>query len=59
MEPPLQVDLSGLRVIVTGSTKGIGRAVARKLSASGAEVAVNGRKAADVTDHRFAPMAAS
>jgi NAD(P)-dependent dehydrogenase (short-subunit alcohol dehydrogenase family) len=44
----MQVDLSGLRALVTGSTKGIGFAAARKLAASGAEVAVNGRKAADV-----------
>jgi NAD(P)-dependent dehydrogenase (short-subunit alcohol dehydrogenase family) len=38
----MQVDLSGLRALVTGSTKGIGFAVAQKLAASGAEVAVNG-----------------
>ena len=44
----MQVDLSGLRALVTGSTKGIGFAVAQKLAASGAAVAVNGRKAADV-----------
>ena len=33
----MQVDLSGLRALVTGSTKGIGFAVAQKLAASGAE----------------------
>jgi NAD(P)-dependent dehydrogenase (short-subunit alcohol dehydrogenase family) len=44
----MQVDLSGLRALVTGSTKGIGFAVARKLADSGAEVAINGRKAGDV-----------
>jgi len=44
----MQVDLSELRALVTGSTKGIGFAIAQKLAASGAAVAVNGRKAADV-----------
>jgi len=44
----MQVDLSGLRALVTGSTKGIGRAIAQELAANGAEVVINGRKATDV-----------
>jgi NAD(P)-dependent dehydrogenase (short-subunit alcohol dehydrogenase family) len=44
----MQVDLSGLRALVTGSTKGIGFAVAERLAANRAEVVINGRKAADV-----------
>jgi NAD(P)-dependent dehydrogenase (short-subunit alcohol dehydrogenase family) len=44
----MQVDLSGLRALVTGSTKGIGFAVAQKLAGSGADVAVNGRRLIDV-----------
>jgi NAD(P)-dependent dehydrogenase (short-subunit alcohol dehydrogenase family) len=44
----MQVDLSGLRALITGSTKGIGRAIAEALAANGAEVAINGREASDV-----------
>ncbi len=44
----MQVDLSGLRALVTGSTKGIGRAIAQALAANGGEVVVNGRRAPDI-----------
>jgi NAD(P)-dependent dehydrogenase (short-subunit alcohol dehydrogenase family) len=54
----MQVDLSGLRALVTGSTKGIGRAIARELAANGAEVAVNGRKPAD-TEQAVASLRAA
>jgi NAD(P)-dependent dehydrogenase (short-subunit alcohol dehydrogenase family) len=42
------IDLSGKRAIVTGSTAGIGFAIARVLAESGAEVVINGRTAARV-----------
>jgi NAD(P)-dependent dehydrogenase (short-subunit alcohol dehydrogenase family) len=41
----VQIDLKDKRALVTGSTAGIGWAIARKLAESGAEVAVNGRTA--------------
>lgn len=44
----MQVDLSGLRALVTGSTKGIGRSIAQALAANDAEVVINGRQPADV-----------
>lgn len=39
-------ELAGLRAVVTGSTSGIGRAVALELAAAGADVIVHGRRAA-------------
>jgi len=43
----MQIDLSGLRALVTGSTQGIGRAIAQALAVNGAEVVIHHRKAAD------------
>lgn len=39
----MQIDLTGKRAIVTGSTAGIGFAIARSLAGTGAEVVVTGR----------------
>ncbi len=44
----MQIDLTGKRAIVTGSTEGIGFAIARGLAAAGATVIVNGRTQAKV-----------
>jgi NAD(P)-dependent dehydrogenase (short-subunit alcohol dehydrogenase family) len=41
----VNIDLSGKTALVTGSTQGIGYAIAEGLAASGARVAVNGRSA--------------
>lgn len=44
----MQIDLSGRSAIITGSTNGIGLAIAEGLAASGADVVVNGRSQAAV-----------
>lgn len=50
MARPMQIDLEGLHALVTGSTRGIGRAIALRLAKFGATVAVNGRSASLTAD---------
>jgi NADP-dependent 3-hydroxy acid dehydrogenase YdfG len=40
---PVQVDLNGQTAVVTGASSGIGRAIAERLGASGANVVLSGR----------------
>jgi NAD(P)-dependent dehydrogenase (short-subunit alcohol dehydrogenase family) len=46
----MNLEIKGRLALVSGSTKGIGRAVAETLAAEGARVIVNGRSAAAVKD---------
>ena len=54
----MNIDLSGKTAIVSGSTAGIGLAIAKGLAASGAKVVVNGRTQAAV-DKAVADIAAT
>jgi NAD(P)-dependent dehydrogenase (short-subunit alcohol dehydrogenase family) len=44
----MEIDLSGRSAFISGSTQGIGRAIAAKLAACGASVTINGRDEAKV-----------
>lgn len=44
----MKIDLTAKTAVVTGSTGGIGHAIARGLAAAGAEVALNGRQPSDL-----------
>jgi NAD(P)-dependent dehydrogenase (short-subunit alcohol dehydrogenase family) len=54
----MHIDLKGKTALVTGSTSGIGHAVAKGLAAAGANVAINGRTQAKV-DAAVAALAKS
>lgn len=46
----MEIDLSGKRALVTGSSRGIGVAIARRLARCGAEIVINGRSDATTRD---------
>jgi NAD(P)-dependent dehydrogenase (short-subunit alcohol dehydrogenase family) len=54
----MQIDLSGKRAVVSGSTLGIGFAIAKGLAGSGAHVVINGRSEASVKKARSELLAA-
>src|SRR5205807_1874830 len=49
-------ELAGLRALVTGSTGGIGRAVALELAAGGADVIVHGRRSREAAEDTAAAV---
>jgi 3-oxoacyl-[acyl-carrier protein] reductase len=48
--PPAGRELTGKRALVTGSTSGIGRAIALELAAAGADVIVHGRRSREAAE---------
>ena len=44
----MNIDLTGRTALVTGSSAGIGKAIAAALAAAGADVVINGRDASRV-----------
>lgn len=50
-------ELSGLRAMVTGSTSGIGRAIAHELAAAGADVVIHGRRSRAAAEEVAAELA--
>lgn len=50
MNTPALFDLNGRRALITGSSRGIGLALARGLAGAGAEVVLNGRDEARLAD---------
>ena len=49
-------ELAGLRALVTGSTSGVGRAIALELAAGGADVIVHGRRSAGAAEETAAAV---
>ena len=45
----MKIDLTGKTALVTGSTSGIGHAIAKGLAAAGATVVVNGLRLSDLS----------
>jgi NAD(P)-dependent dehydrogenase (short-subunit alcohol dehydrogenase family) len=46
----MKIDLSGRRAVISGSTAGIGFAIAKGLAEAGAAVVINGRQESAVKD---------